>query len=193
MKSHGVHLSLTCREEARPDRPTAWSRAQSQMQTSLPNPQLTHRCASGKNKWLLSLGLGAACYSALAYSPSMAESGKIVVRPMMKNKIRKQNGDYSIGAGFVEDDRRWPQWESVTGVKSEDEGKRYSDFQRRSIQRKSRWKSLWAHKGQVSHSGWNIVSEEESERGSSQGDKEKGHVEPLGLMGCVSKQWHDLT
>lgn len=47
---------------------------------------------------------GSLLFSTSLLPQHMAESGKIVVRPLMKNKIGKQNGDYSIGAGFVEGD-----------------------------------------------------------------------------------------
>lgn len=110
-------LSLSYREEAKLERPTAWSKARSQTQPGLPNPQLTQGCTSRKNKW--SLGLGGACYSALANSYNMPDSGKVVISPKMTIKIRKQNGKYSVGARFSEDDERWPQWKNDLGVKYE--------------------------------------------------------------------------
>lgn len=58
MKSRGAHLSSTCREEARPVRQTAWSRARSQTRPGFPNPQPTHWCARRRNKSLLSLSFG---------------------------------------------------------------------------------------------------------------------------------------
>lgn len=45
----------------------------------------------------MSLNFEGACYSALASSYSMPDSGKLVISPKMKNKIRKQNEKYPVG------------------------------------------------------------------------------------------------
>lgn len=102
MKSQGAHLSPTCKEEARPDYEIKPSL--DHLNRSQPTDVLAR-----KTKQSLSLGLGRACYSALANCYSMPDSGTTVMSNKIKNKRKNQSRKYSAGTQLIEDDQNWPQ------------------------------------------------------------------------------------